>query len=240
MKKLLLSAFLLLGVAGVLLTPAVASAAVDNGTASVKSVEGKSLSQAVVERAEGSWPWYLVRASGLVAGVSLVILMLSGIGSVTGHTFRVLEPLTAWATHRAIGIVFVVSIVIHMLGLLFDHFVSFNLLTLLVPWLSDYQPVTLFGVQFGSLYIALGILAFYGALAILLTSLFWVDKKPKIWKALHIMSYVVIAMVFVHALFLGTDTGQGILRLVWIAGGVLVAAAALVRLKRIGTTHDPK
>ena len=214
--------------------------ATDTGTATVDSVRGQSLSNVVVVRTHSSWPWYLVRASGLVAGVSLVILMLSGIGSVTGHTFKFLEPLTAWATHRALGIVFIISVGIHMLGLLFDQFVSFNLLSLLVPWAAEYKQVTLFGIHFGSLYVALGVLSFYGALAIVLTSLFWIDKKPKIWKFLHIASYIVITLVFFHALMLGTDTGSGWIRLAWVTGGILVAAAAIARLKRVGTTNVKK
>lgn len=212
------------------------SAFAQGGTAVVKSVPSQSLSDTVVNRAKTSWPWYVVRASGLIAGASLIILLLSGIGSVTGHTFRFLEPLTAWATHRALGIVFVVSVVIHMAGLLFDKFVSFNIVSLLVPWVSDYKPLQLFGVNLGSLYVAMGVLAFYGALAILFTSLFWVDKKPKIWKFLHLMSYAVMALVFVHALFLGTDTGDGLVRLGWIAGAILVIVAIVARLRRVGAT----
>lgn len=241
MRKLrILIAGALIAVGVFALSPATTHATnVDNGTTSVKTIQGESLSNLVTTRAKNSWPWYIVRASGLVAGVTLIILILSGIGSVTGHTFRFLEPLTAWATHRALGIVFVVTTIIHMVGLLFDHFVSFDLLSILVPWVSDYKPVTLFGLQLGSLYVAFGVLAFYGALAILLTSLFWVDKKPKVWKALHISSYVVIAFVFLHGLFLGTDTATGIIRLLWVLGGILVVLAALARLRRVGTTHDP-
>lgn len=219
--------------------PQAQAASMENGTTTVQSVPGQSLTDLVTQRAKNSWPWYIVRASGLVAAVCLVILMMSGIGSVTGHTFRFLEPLTAWATHRALGIAFVISIVIHMVGLLFDHFVSFDVFSILVPWVSDYKPVELFGIQLGSLYVALGILAFYGALAILLTSLFWVDKKPKVWKTLHISSYVVMAMVFLHALFLGTDLAEGIIRGIWLVASVVVVTAAIIRLKRVGTTNDP-
>ncbi len=210
-----------------------------SGTATVKSVPGQSLSDVVLTRAKNSWPWYIVRASGLVAGIALVVLMLSGIGSVTGHSFKFLEPLTAWATHRALGIVLAVSMGTHMIMLLFDHFIPFTIPSLLVPWVSQYKPVTLFGIHFGSLYVAMGILAFYGALAIVLTSLLWIDKKPKIWKTLHICSYGVIALVFFHALFMGTDTGEGLIRLAWIAGGLTIAIAALARLRRVGTTRDP-
>lgn len=232
----------ILGLLSLLMLPlfATPARATETGTATVKSIPGQSLTDVVYERTRSSWPWYIVRASGIIAGITLVILMLSGIGSVTGHTFKFLEPLTAWATHRAIGIVFIISVSIHMIGLLFDQFVPFDIVSLLVPWVSDYKPLIVGGINLGSVYVAFGVLAFYGALAIVLTSLFWVDKKPKVWKFLHISSYAVIFLVFIHALFLGTDTGEGWVRLAWVVGGILVAGAALARLKRVGATRDPK
>jgi len=214
--------------------------AIETGTTTVKSVQGQSLSDITIQRTRSSLPWYVVRASGLIAGASLIILMLSGIGSVTGHTFRFLEPLTAWATHRALGIVFIISVLIHMAGLLFDQFVPFNLVSLLIPWASDYKQLNLFGVHLGSIFVAFGVFAFYGALAVVLTSLFWVDKKPRVWKFLHISSYVVIALTFFHALFLGTDTGEGWIRLAWITGGILIFSAAIARLRRVGVAHGKK
>ncbi len=217
-----------------LLTPTLVAA--QSGTVSVQTVPGQSLTDIILAKVESSWPWYVVRASGLVAGVSLVILMLSGIGAVTGHTFRFLEPLTAWATHRALGIVLAVSTAIHVVTLLFDQFVPFNVTQLLVPWASQYKPLIVFGINLGSVFVALGILAFYVALAVVVSSLFWIDKKQKIWKFLHIASYFVIAAVFFHALFLGTDTSGGLGRLAWVAGGGLVLLAILVRLRRVGTT----
>jgi predicted ferric reductase len=186
----------------------------------------------VEQRAERSWPWYLTRASGIIAGVSLIALLVSGIGSVTGHFFRILEPLTAWATHRAIGIVFASSIVIHMATLLFDHFVPFSLVEILVPWASDYRSVEFMGMNFGSLFVALGVIAFYGALVVVVTSLLWVDKKPHRWKIYHYLSYVILIAVFFHGLMLGTDLGTGIGRILWYLGGILVLIAVAVRLRR--------
>lgn len=211
-----------------------ASAYATNDSIQLKSIPGDSALDITSTKLSRSWPWYLTRASGLVAGFALIILLLSGIGLVTGHTFRLLEPLTAWATHRSLGITFVIAVLVHVTTLLFDHFIPFTILDVLVPWLSQYQPVTILGVQLGSLYVALGVLALYLSIIIVLTSIFWIDKKPKIWKLLHISSYILIAMVFFHALFMGTDTGSGWFRWVWIAMSVGIAIAALARLKRVG------
>ena len=99
----------------------------------VQSIQGPTVAEKISQRTGQSWPWYIARGSGMVAAITLVILLLSGIGLVTGYTFRFWEPLTAWASHRALGIIFSVSVVVHMLSLLFDHFVHFSILTLFVP-----------------------------------------------------------------------------------------------------------
>lgn len=198
-------------------------------------IEGPSVAQKLGSRAKTSWPWYVARGSGLVAAGCLVVLLLSGIGQISGYTFRLLDPITAWASHRALGIAFGVAVLIHMFSLLFDHFVPFNVWQILVPWLSDYKPVTIWGMHLGSLYVALGVLSFYLIALVVITSLLWVEKKPALWKLVHLMSYVIMLFVFVHALYIGTDTGDGLARALWIFAGVVIAVACVHRLWRAKT-----
>lgn len=207
----------------------------DSGTIIVQTIPGPSVAQKITQRAEASWPWYVTRAAGIVAAVCLFILILSGIGLVSGGMFRFLEPLTAWASHRALGITFAISSLIHIFALLFDHFVSFSPLDLFVPWLSTYKPVTIAGINFGSLYVALGVLSFYVAAIIVVTSLAWIDKKPHLWKITHLLSYLVLIFVFVHALYLGTDFVGGIMRGILVTIGLITALAVLYRLWRAKT-----
>jgi sulfoxide reductase heme-binding subunit YedZ len=204
-------------------------------TVIVDALPESSISKALLERGKKTWPWYVTRASGLVAGFLLTLLLMSGSGFITGHTFRFLEPITAWATHRALGLALGFSVLIHIVTLYFDSFVNFDVASLLVPFFSDYKSIALFGVSVGSLYVALGVLALYIFLAVILTSLFWIDKKPKTWKLIHILSYIGMVFVFVHALYLGTDLAQGVLRFVWIILGVLVTITTLLRLWRVKT-----
>lgn len=203
---------------------------------SVQTVEGDSVAKKIIDQAHTSWPWYVARGTGIVAAMSLVILMLSGIGQITGHTYKFLEPLSAWASHRALGLVFGVSVLMHMVSLLFDKFMKFDVLQVLIPWWSKFKPVTIFGYKAGSLYLACGILAFYMSIAVVVSSIVWISKKPHIWKFIHFLSYVLMILVFVHALFIGTDFAGGWLRLAWVVSGVLVAAGSLARLWRAKTS----
>lgn len=215
---------------------ALAQANNSSGDIVVQTIPGPTVAEKLTERTKASWPWYVTRGSGLAAAFFLIILMLSGIGLVTGHTFRFLEPITAWASHRALGLAFAISVLLHMFSLLFDHFAPFNIWQILVPWMSKYRPVNIFGFHMGSLYVALGVLAFYMVVLITITSLFWVEKKPYLWKIVHLLSYIVILLVFVHALYLGTDLTHGLLRWLWIILGVGIAYATVHRLWRAKTT----
>lgn len=206
--------------------------ATDKPNVLVNPVQGPSVSQQLGARAKSSWPWYITRAAGFVAAFSLILLMLSGIGFITGATFRFLEPLTAWATHKAIAYVFAVSATIHVIALLFDTYVPFSIAQVLVPFLSHYRQVTIAGHHVGSLYVALGVISLYLVLAIILTSILWIDKKPHQWKFIHFLAYLTMIFAFFHALYLGTDLAGGALRILWIAFGIIVAVAIVYRLQR--------
>lgn len=198
----------------------------------VEPVQEPPISKQLTQRAKSSWPWYVTRASGLVAAASLALLMLSGIGFISGKSFRFLEPLTAWATHKAVGLLFGISVLVHIGALLFDKVVPFTVVQALVPFASRYKEVTIAGHNFGSVYVTLGILAFYVLLAIIITSLAWIDKRPHTWKIFHFLAYLVLVLVFFHALYLGTDLAHGILRVLWIVMGIAIGIAALLRFRR--------
>ncbi len=198
----------------------------------VNPVQGPTVSKRLATRAKLSWPWYITRAAGFVAAGSLALLMLSGVGFITGTSFKFLEPLTAWATHKSIAYVFAVSGAIHVIALLFDKYVPFTVAQALVPFLSHYREVSFAGYHLGSLYVALGVFSMYFVIAIILTSILWVDKKPHTWKLFHFLAYLTMIFVFFHALYLGTDLMHGIFRILWIIIGVAVAVAIVYRLRR--------
>jgi hypothetical protein len=198
----------------------------------VETVPQSSVSRTVLDKVQSSWPWYVTRASGLIAGLLLFILILSGLGFITGQAYNFLEPITAWASHKALGITLGISILLHIGALYFDSFVTFDLQSIFIPFVSNYKPIIIFGISFGSLFVALGVLALYVILAIILTSLFWIEKKPKTWKLTHLLSYIAMIFVFVHALYLGTDLASGVLRYVWIGLILILAVFSLMRLRR--------
>jgi len=188
------------------------------------------------QRIGAAWPWYVIRAAGFTAAGLIVLLMLSGIGQVTGLTYRFVEPVKAWVIHKALAISLCVAIAIHVGFLLIDHYVHFSLIQLFVPFLNRYNNKTdLFGVALGWAAVAFGILAMYGVAIIVLSSLGWIDSKKKTWRKLHYISYAVAVLVFLHALSAGSDLQYGVFRAAWLFLGLIVLVGIVLRLRRAGS-----
>ncbi len=195
-----------------------------------------STAQIAAHRVAASWPWYVIRASGFVAAGLLVLLMLSGIGQVTGILYRIMGPVKAWAMHRALALALCASIAVHGGFLLVDKFVSFSAVQVLVPFVSHYNNgTTLWGMALGGLGVTLGIVAMYGVALLVLSSLGWIDSKKRTWRLLHYVSYVVMLFVFVHALYVGSDLKYGTFRLAWVMLAGVVVIGIVMRLWRAGT-----
>ncbi len=188
-----------------------------------------------------SWTWYVIRAAGFVAAGLLFLLMVSGIGQVTGLTYKVIEPVKAWAIHRALALALCGAIAIHVGLLLIDKFLPFTLAQAFIPFVSHYSNHTkLLGIGLSGIGVALGIFAMYGVVVIVASSLGWIDSKKDLKRLLHYISYFVILAVFVHALSVGSDLKYGLFREAWIAVSALLLLMILSRLRRAGTlkNHD--
>ena len=188
------------------------------------------------QRVQTSWQWYVIRAAGILSAGLLVLLMLSGIGQVTGLTYKFIEPVKAWALHKAMAIALCICLFIHILFLLVDKFVPFSIPQVLIPFLSHVNNgSSLFGWALGGLAVSFGILAMYGVVIIVLSSLGWIDTHQKTWRWLHYTGYVVMGLVFLHVLYVGTDFAHGFWRWLWIGLGLLILAGVISRLRRVGS-----
>lgn len=142
-----------------------------------------------------SWPWYITRAAGITSLILLSMLVLLGLGITTGVVYRIMGPIPAWTYHRLIGIALVFSIATHLIALLFEKFINFNISEILIPFTSTYKP----------LFVGLGGLAFYAYLLVIITSI-WFIKKYKSWRLLHYLSFVMFTLIIFHSFYTGTDT----------------------------------
>lgn len=166
--------------------------------------------------------WYLTRASALIAWVLLTASVLWGILLSTRVMRRIDNPAWLQDLHRYLGGLTLAMVALHMVTLMLDPWLQFTGTEVLVPFATDFKPIA----------IALGIIAFYGLVAVQGSSLMMKLLPRKFWKGLHYTSYVVLLLVSLHAGWSGTDVGSWWYRVLAI---VLIGVATLAIIVRIVT-----
>lgn len=197
--------------------------------------------QAAIKRATASWEWYVVRASGFLAAGLVFLLMISGIGQVTGFTYKYMEPLKAWALHKAMALALLGAIAVHVIFIIIDNYTHFTVPQVLIPFQSNYSTgSTIAGLKIGALGMTFGIIAMYGIILIVASSLKWIDTRKKAWKWLHYISYPVIFMIFIHAIYVGADLKDDGIRAAWNLLMLIMFIGVISRLRRAGTLKQDK
>ena len=157
--------------------------------------------------------WYLSRAAGVVAylllwgSVAWGLLLSSKIGKG-----RIRPPVLLDA-HQFLSSLAIGFALFHGLILMGDHYLSFPLTAVLVPFAGSYKPVLVAAGQIGLW------------LAVLVMASFYVRKRigQKRWRTLHYTSFVGFWIVLLHSVFIGSESGQPLLAATYLvtAGSVL-------------------
>ena len=151
-------------------------------------------------------PWYITRASAITAYLLMFVIIVIGTGMTTGYIYNLINPVEAWSIHRSLSLSLGVTILVHIVSLMFDKYINFRLIDLLVPFASKVMPV----------YVALGIFAFYLLLIIILTSLMIRLRLPVLWRKLHYLVYPMFALAAFHGLLTGSDSKTLTMKVIYI------------------------
>jgi predicted ferric reductase len=171
--------------------------------------------------------WYTTRSAGIVAWVLLSGSVLWGLALST----KVLrgKPRPNWILdlHRFLGGLALVFTGIHVIAILFDTYVHFGLVEVLVPFTGTWHPIE----------VAWGIIGLYLLAAVEVTSLLRKRLSKRVWRATHYSSFPLFALTTVHALAAGTDRTTPLLRAVMILTAVGVVGLTFVRVNK-ADRHD--
>jgi predicted ferric reductase len=140
--------------------------------------------------------WYVTRASGLTGYFLLWLSMVWGFAIPTGLIKPVLENVFSYDFHEHLSLLGLGFILIHIIVLLFDKYLPFSILQLLIPFTDTYRP----------LWVGLGIVSFY--LLLLVTFTFYLRHRigAKTFRSIHVLSLVSYLGTTLHGLFAGTDS----------------------------------
>jgi methionine sulfoxide reductase heme-binding subunit len=139
--------------------------------------------------------WYLARGSGIISlalftvAVSLGLLTAGRLSTARWPRF-VTESL-----HRNVSLASVVFLVIHVVTIVLDDYVSIGPLEAFVPFVGTYSP----------LYLGLGAIAFDVILMLVITGLLRTRMSFRVWRLIHWMAYLGWPIAVVHTIGIGTD-----------------------------------
>ena len=166
--------------------------------------------------------WYLTRASALVGYFLLWVSIFLGLAIRTPILKKIIKPIYSFQMHCWISLQAVFFAGLHGIFLLFDKYVGFGWSNILIP----YCPTEKVNVQF----LALGIIGFYVMIILVLTSYLRKYISQTIWRGLHFLNIGLFVIVFIHALFLGTDLKSGILREIFIYANTVLAVLFIINI----------
>lgn len=181
-----------------------------------------ALQRGVSQPKEIPWPWYIARATGLAGYFLIFITVILGISIQTRVAYKIIKPASALAIHRFLGIALSVIIFTHIISLLFDKYLKFTIIDVLVPLVSPFKPI----------FTSLGIAGLYLFLAVIITSLFFRLKWPRLWRLLHYLTYPIFILLFLHGILVGTDTALPLMVYSYWITGIIAAAFIFFRLYR--------
>ena len=168
----------------------------------------------------GTFPWYIARAAGLVSCALLAAATLWGLALSTKALGRKPRPNWLLDMHRWLGGTALAFTGVHVVALLADQYVHFGLTEILLPFASKWHPVA----------IAWGIVAAYLLLAVELTSLARSRLSKRVWRRVHLASFVLFVMATVHGLSVGTDTKSTGARIIVLAVSTVFVGLTALRV----------
>jgi predicted ferric reductase len=155
--------------------------------------------------------WYVTRASGLTGYFLLWLSMVWGFAIPTGFLRRVLENVFTYDFHEHLSLLGLGFVLVHVAVLLFDKYLPFSLVQILIPFTDTYRPF----------WVGLGIISFY--LLLLVTFTFYLRQKigSRAFRSIHLLSLVSYLGTTLHGFFAGTDSALPLTMLLY-AGTFLV------------------
>ncbi|SEO51101.1 ferric reductase-like transmembrane domain-containing protein [Paenibacillus sp. OV219] len=158
--------------------------------------------------------WPIIRTLGIASYVMLTLGICLGILYSFPQWSRESKA-DIYKLHSFLTISGTVVGLLHGVFTVIDTYMPFSWRELLVPFTARNHPVLN----------GLGILAAYGMLIVILTTDLRNKLKKKLWFLIHLSSYPIFVMAFIHGYFLGTDTQLPVIRL-----GYIVTAATVLLL----------
>ncbi len=180
---------------------------------------------ALMQADTGQAPWFVSRASGLMSFVLLTGSVVLGLVMSGRMGVRTIPRPLAFSLHQFLSVLTLAFIGVHAGALLFDGFLRFSPIEILVPFAAGYER----------LWTGLGVLSGWSAAAV--TASFWAKRRlgHARWRKLHYLSFAAWGASLVHGMFAGTDAALAPVHWLYFGSAALVAGLLVYRIGGQGT-----
>lgn len=165
--------------------------------------------------------WALGRGTGIVALVLFTVAVVLGIATRGGGTVPGLGRVGASDLHRTASLTATGLIGLHLLTLTLDPYAQLTLLDWVVPFFGEYRP----------LWQGLGTVAVDLLVVVVAVSLLRHRVGPRVFRGVHLLTYLLWPVALAHGLGNGTDAGHPAFVALAVACTAAVVAALLWRLR---------
>jgi DMSO/TMAO reductase YedYZ heme-binding membrane subunit len=164
--------------------------------------------------------WYIARASGIVAWLTLTASILWGIVLSTRAFPKHRRPAWLLDLHRWLGVLTLALVALHIGAILADSYTPIVLVDVMVPFTSPWRPLA----------VALGVISTWALVTVHVTSLAMRRMPRRTWHAIHLASYGTFVLGTLHAVLAGSDRASVLYQSTGLVALVVTGWAAGYRL----------
>ncbi len=172
---------------------------------------GSSLSSLFATNSVQSW-WYVTRAAGLTSYFLLWLSMVWGMAISTKFFHPAVDGSYSYDWHEFLSLLGLGFVLLHVVVLMLDKYLPFNILQVLIPFVDSYRP----------LWVGLGIIGFY--IFMLVTVTFYIRKTigTRAFRGIHLLSLLGYVGATLHGLYAGTNSALTVTQLLYIVTALIV------------------
>ncbi len=149
--------------------------------------------------------WYVTRAAALTGYFLMWLSMAWGLAIANKILHPAVEGSFTYDFHEFLSLLGIGFILLHVIVLLFDRFLPFNVPQTIIPFIDSYRPF----------WVGLGIIGFY--LFLLVTVTFYMRKTigMQAFRSIHALSLIGYLGATLHGLFAGTNSALWMTKLLY-------------------------
>ncbi|MCL5997919.1 MAG: hypothetical protein M1546_17975 [Chloroflexi bacterium] len=168
---------------------------------------------------EVTMAWFLSRGAGIVGYLLISGAMVYGLMITTRTASGAVPAPVSFGMHEFISWLGLIFVAAHAVVLLWDTYIKYSLITIVVPFSSSFKPIP----------VGLGQLAFYASAGLIAS--FYARKRigQKTWRLIHYASFATYLLATLHGILSGSDTRTIPMQAVYIGSVALVLFLTVLR-----------